>query len=203
MVVARTKKPPVERQDRAAKADRGQAEEGPGDDPEQDRPRPGAGDLRQPLLERHQDHANRRDHDGEPCKRGQRIAQHGDAEHRDLHRLGLDRRGHDRKRALAHRREHEGSGEDLGHRPHDDEADEAGVRRRHRLAGELQHAQEKERREGQAVEEAHLRRADRAERLGEAPLRRVARGLGGRRSERRRNPEKGEIHAGKGNAGGP
>ena len=113
-----------------------------------------------------------------------------------MDRLGLRRRRHDGKGALAHRCEHERRGKDLRHRPHDDETEEAAAGPGKTLARDGEHDQEEQRREGQPVEEAHLRRPDGAERLGQPALRRVAGRLRGGGRERRRYPEQGEVHRG-------
>ena len=108
----------VEGQDRAAEADRGEGEEGAGRDPEADRPPACRRQAPSAGLQRHEHDAERsRSRSRRPTGRRERVAEHSEAEHGDLDRLGLDHGGHDRERALAHGGEHQGRGEDLGHGP--------------------------------------------------------------------------------------
>ena len=64
----------------------------------------------------HDEHAGRGDQDGEPLAGRHLVAQERQAEHGDLHRLGLGLGGGDDERALLHGGEQQSGGGDLGQR---------------------------------------------------------------------------------------
>lgn len=94
----------------------------------------------------------------------------------------------------AHRGQHQRCGADLRERPHQHEAPEAGAGHRQRFARRHENHGEEDEGEGQAEEEAHLRRPDGPDRLGQAALHGVARRLRRRSRERRRYPDPDDIH---------
>jgi hypothetical protein len=124
-----------------------------------------------------------------------------EAEDSRLDRLRLDRRRHDGEGALPHGGEHQGRGEDLGERAAGDEEEEGPVRARDRLAEQVRSEENRQEREGEAVEESHLRRPGRSDAFGQAALGGVAGRLGGGSGERRRDPEKGGGHRAIGGSG--
>ena len=172
---------------RAAIADRRQREHRAGEQADQRRLQAalhlGAG------LERHQHDASGGDDDGGEDRQRQPVAEENESEYRSLNRFGLDVGDGDDERAVVHRHQHRGGGDDLRTGAEDDPGNEAPSRPGQRQAGHDQHAGEKDERERKAEQEAHVGGADGAERRGQLALHGVARGLPGGGEQGEHDPE--------------
>ena len=188
-VAASTKFGILQRQDRAAVADRREREHAAAGEPEQRR----AHTAGRSRLERHHHHAGRRDQDGDRHGQRQLVAEEDEPEQGDLYRLGLEIGDGDDEGALAHRGEHEPGCQHLSQRTVEHPRPERPARLRQRPPGREQDAGKKHERERKAEQEAHMGGADRAEARGQLALHGVARGLAGRGNQREHRPEPGAV----------
>jgi hypothetical protein len=186
-VVAPTTKFGPERQYAAAIADCGDGEQGARAYAERRR-LPGESLFCIAARPGHDEHARRRDQDGEPLARRHLVAEERQAEDRDLHRLGLGIGGRDYEGARLHGGEQQGRSGDLSQSGRDGPHDCRGIQLRHGQLRRRQHDGKEDEREGQAEEEAHVRGADRAQRGGQLLLHGVAQHLAAGGSHREDGP---------------
>jgi hypothetical protein len=138
---------------------------------------------------------DRRQRDRRDQRDGGRIVERDEAEERDLRRLGLGIGDRDDEALGAHRREHHRGRDHLRDRAERRPAEIERCEPRQAKAGHGQQPREEHRRERQAEQESHLRRAHRSKRADQVALHRVAQRLGARREQRDGNPNRSERHA--------
>jgi len=142
-----------------------------------------------PRLDRGDQHA-RCDHThGQPGDRTEVIAEQQYTQHGHQHRLGLDIGIGHPEGALVHDQQHRCGTEDLRDRPQRRPAQRRSRQRRHGLPAPHQPPRQKQQREGQSEDEAHLRRPEHADGLSQPGLGAVAIDLGGGGSDRDRHPQ--------------
>ena len=172
-----------QRKQGAAKPDGRDPEQCPRSNAVQDRPqarlRPAGPGCQHDAQGRHPDRAH-------PC-RSQRLGQNQSADQCQRHRFGLHQRGGDAKALAAHGQQHEGRRSNLRRGTKSGKGQRAGAddRQFHERPQRQQH----HRREGQAKNETHCRRAGRSDAGGQSGLRRIPSGLRDRGDQRGRDPD--------------